>query len=229
VADSRDVTPQRTSPLLSGVLISSLVGACALGPSPRGAQDVVEAYAEALRDGDPRRAYALLTESEQRSISEHDFAVLLRAQKREARELAERLTRAARPRVVASVVLEDGSTITLERGPHGFRMVDPLARFYGQSSPREALLTFVRAAERERWDVLHKLMPRVDAEGVDARTVGEHFAARKEELTRTTALLWAARDQPIEVVGDRATMPYGESYTARFVLEEGLWKLEDPD
>ena len=29
--------------------------------------------------------------------------------------------------------------------------------------------------------------------------------------------------------GERATMPYGESFTARFVQENGLWKVEDPE
>ena len=37
-------------------------------------------------------------------------------------------------------------------------------------------------------------------------------------------------DQPIRLEGeDRAVMPYDERHMVRFVRENGLWKIEDPD
>ena len=43
------------------------------------------------------------------------------------------------------------------------------------------------------------------------------------------ASLRANLDNPIEEVGDRATMSYGEGAAVLLVLEDGVWKVEDPD
>jgi len=70
-------------------------------------------------------------------------------------------------------------------------------------------------------------MPNVDRGELDAAALGARLSARREELTRTSQRLAGFLDAPIEVVGDRATMPYGESYTARFLREDERWKLEE--
>jgi hypothetical protein len=146
----------------------------------------------------------------------------------EARELGARLARTPRPEVWAETRLDDGTPVRLEQGERGFGLQDPLRRFYDQSTPRAALWTFVRAVERARWDVVYRLLPQADRQ-LDVHAFAERMAAHREPLTRTAARLWIARDEPIEVVGDRATMQYGESFSARLVREEGLWRLESPE
>jgi hypothetical protein len=230
MADSRDVTSvRRVHYVLLGVLVSALVGGCGFYARRRAPEAVLAAYAEALARGDAAAARRLLTADDRRALPAGAYAAKLARDAREARELGQRIARAPAPRVYARLTLEDGSEVELERGPSGFRLRDPLTRLYGQSSPREALLSFIRAVEHERWDVLLSLMPRADREGLDAARLGALLSARREALTRTAARLAAARDAPIEVVGDRATMPYRESFTARFVREDALWKVEDPD
>ena len=61
-----------------------------------------------------------------------------------------------------------------------------------------------------------------------AAVQGQH-GQQLEEVQRTAALLKTSLDQPIEVVGERATMPYGERFAVRFLLEDGVWKIEDPE
>jgi hypothetical protein len=206
------------------------MGGCVAFRPPRSPSDAVEAYAEAIAEGDAKAAHALLTASDQQRISRDEFARALASHRAEARELARHLEHTERAQVYAVVRLEDGSELRLERAERGgFRVVDPLTRFYGQASPREALISFVRAVERKRWDVLLALMPERDREGLDAAALGRALETRYEELTRLVALLSEWRDNPIEVVGDRATMPYAESFSARFVREGERWKIEDPD
>jgi hypothetical protein len=202
---------------------------------------VLADYAKALESGDAARARGLTSRAQSATAcgaaDREDRAGLdlagsaepLTLDAREVRELAARIARAPAPRVFAKVTLDDGTELELEQGPDGFRVLDPLARYYAQSTPRAALLSFIRAVEHERWDVVLALMPSAEREGLDAVQLGRHLAKKREELTRTVALLAASRNEPIEVVGDRATMPYRESFTARFVREDGLWKLEDPD
>lgn len=228
MADSRDVN-WRQKALVWGVWLTGSVSGCVAIRPPRTPSAALSDYAEALASGDAAGAYALLSPQDRRALSEAEFARLLRASQREARELAGRIESAPKARIVAFVELDDGSEIVLEREQDGFRLRDPLSRFYGQATPRAALWSFVRAVERERWDVVLALMPDAERADLTAEQLGEDLKARREELTRMVALLASARDNPIEVVGDRATMPYAESYTARFVREAGRWKIEDPE
>jgi len=218
---------RRLAPL-SGALLWVLVGGCARAPAAQ-ADAVLARYAEALARSDVDGARALVTPGDRAALSREAFAAALAASPREAAELSAALGRAAPARVEAVVVLDDGSEVRLEVHEDGFAIVDPLTRFYAQSSPRAAQLSFVRAVARSRWDVLWALMPSEAREGLDPAGVAARFAAAREDLTRVAARLATAREAPIEVVGDRATMPYGERYTARFVREEGVWKVEDPD
>lgn len=230
MADSRDVTSVcRLVYVFLGVLVSAFVGACGLRGRGNEPQAALASYASALQKGDAARAYALVSPDDHATVDRATYTARLARDAREARELGERIARAPAPRVFARVTLDDGTELELEQGPDGFLVSDAVTRYYAQATPRAALLTFLRAVEHERWDVLLALMPAAEREGLDAARLGQLLSARREELTRTAARLSVSRNEPIEVVGDRATMPYRESFTARFVREEGLWKLEDPD
>ncbi|MDB4988337.1 MAG: hypothetical protein JWN04_3515 [Myxococcaceae bacterium] len=236
MADSRDVTrSRRLACIFLRVSFSALVGGCGLGharlgPSRRIARPeaVLAAYADALARGDSQAAYELLSPGDRQALDLSSYRKLMALDAAEARELAVAMEQAGPARVTAHVQLAGGGELTLELAGDSFAVVDPLSRYYGQASPRAALRSFVRAVEHARWDVILALMPAVDSAGVDPTVLRGQLEARREELTRMSALLAASLDSPIEVVGDRATMPYGESYTARLIREDAGWKLEDP-
>ncbi|HEX5656844.1 MAG TPA: hypothetical protein VFX59_06600 [Polyangiales bacterium] len=190
---------------------------------------MLTAYGTALAKGDADRAWALLAPADRERIPLESFRRSLRENPAEARELGAQL-RQPRPVVVhAAARLDDGSGVGLVGTAQGFRLEDPLSRFYDQSSPRAALLAFVRAVERARWDVVLRLMPAADRGALPEEALLAGLAARRAELSRVAARLWAGRDEPIEIVGDRATMPYGDSFSARLLREEGLWRVESPE
>jgi hypothetical protein len=202
---------------------------CAQERREIGPEATLDAFASALRHGDTRAAYALMSEDYRDRVSFPDFDRRIRENGDEARTLAEALGKRAQQKTYVDVRLADGTALTLERTSGGYAITTPVAEFYGQDSPRAALDSFIRAVERSRWDILYALMPEADREGLDVATLGKNLEGQLEELTRIVALLKASRDLPIEIVGERATMPYGESFTARFVQENGLWKVEDPE
>jgi hypothetical protein len=212
-----------------GALLSGLVLGCAPSASPPAASRTLAAYAAALRDHDAKRVRALLAPADQAQLSEAALADALAHAPAEAADLAARIARAPAPRLSARTVLDDGTEIELVQTEAGFRIVDPLSRFYGQDSPRATLLSFVRAVARSRWDVVRRLLPAATQKTLDVAALAAHFEAEREHWTRLVAQLSAHRDAPIEIVGERASMPYAESYTARFVCEEGAWKLESPE
>lgn len=229
MADSPDVSRFESPAPVLGALLSALVVSCGPSRVPRSAEATIAAYAAALQARDEAAALRLLTSAEQRRLGPEALARALAAQPREADELAAALRRAPPARVYAEIALEDGRTLRLEQEHDGFRLVDPLTRFYAQTSPRAALRSFVRAVERGRWDVVRALMPNSAQRGLAPEALERALAAERESLSRAAAQLASGDGAAIEVVGDRATMAYGESFTARFLREDGLWKLEDPD
>lgn len=183
----------------------------------------------ALERGDVKAAYALMSDPYRASHSLSDFQKQVEQNKAEARALTQSLKRPSKVRKQAQVELSDGSQLRMEAYAGRYLFETSPLDFYPQTTPRQALQSFVRAVERGRWDVVLELMPNADREGLTAEALGANLSQQQEELERMVALLKASLDSPIEEVSDRATMPYGESFTARFVREDERWKIEDPE
>ncbi len=227
MADSRDVTAG--SRFICVFCIALPVSACVRGGRTAQPEPVLTAYGKALAEGDADRAWALLAPADQARVPLEAFRRSVRENPAEARELAAQLQRPRPVAVRASARLDDGSELGLVGTPEGYRLEDPLTRFYDQTSPRGVMLAFVRAVEHARWDVVLRLMPARDRSALPEPAMRAGLAAQRDTLSEVAARLWNAREQPIEVIGDRATMPYGESFSARFVREDGLWRVESPE
>jgi hypothetical protein len=215
---------------LGTLLVALGADGCSAHRKPQDPSAVLTEFRAALSAGDSRRAYQLLSADLRRSLSQADFDAQWKHNPQELAGLERALGSLGAPEVSARVaLLGTDQVVRLERDAEGaFRIASPLTRFYSQATPRDALRSFVLAVENARWDAVLSLMPERDRSGLDAATLGKHLSARREELTRLVALLKTAQEAPIEIVGDRATMPYGESFTARFLLESDGWKIEDP-
>ncbi len=215
--------------LLAAFLAFVATSACGQGAEQKGPGSVLNELATALRKGDSAAAYALMSDDYRAQHTRGDFQKQLASNKVEARVLAEALTRPQQTRMYAEVELAQGDRVRLESKAGRWFFATPVIDFYPQSTPREALRSFVHAVDATRWDVVLALMPEAERSYLTSETLGKNLASQSEELERMVALLKASLDSPIEEVGDRATMPYGESFTARFVREGGLWRIEDPE
>ena len=84
--------------------------------------------------------------------------------------------------------------------------------------------------DRKRYDVVMRLVPNSDKEGITTERMEQAWAGQERE--RVERMLNALRenlDAPIEEIGNRATMPYGEHMQVQFVREDSAWKIEDPE
>jgi hypothetical protein len=240
-------------------LAATLLGAAACGGGGVGTpEDAVAALARALRDGRADDAYDLMSAEYRRRVSREEFRRYAARNREELRETADALSRPEGPaEQTARVVLADGEVVELVRDGGRWRVATNLVDYYDQSTPRAALRTFVRAMERERYDVVLRLVPDADREGMTVERMREAFSGEgREEISRLLVELRGALDAPIEQVGDHATLRYGGSAreaggggeaggvgaasgggasatgrarTVRFVREGGRWKIEDPD
>lgn len=217
------------APTAVAVLLLSHTSACAPKRSDVGPDATLSAFSRALERGDAQTAYDLMSEAYRDRVSFEAFQASLAHNVEERQALAKALEKRAERNAYVTVRLSDGRQVRLERRGDRYFIDTPIADFYSQATPKDALESFIRAVERSRWDVLYELMPEADRAGIDVETLGKNLEAQIEELTRIVSLLKTSRELPIEVVGDRATMPYGESFTVRFVREDGRWKIEDPE
>lgn len=216
--------------VFSLILVVTGAGACS-GPSSSPAQQVLKEYARALKQGNHGRAYGLMTAEFRQTHTRADFERLLRERKSEVERAAEQL--AEQPKRItleAVITYGEGESLRLVSDGGTWRIASDPIDFYGQSTPGEALRSFVRAVERRRYDVVLRFVPNKWA---DAMTVDKLRAQwegdKKDEVKGLLKNLKANLGAPIQTTGDSATMPYGDRYEVRFLREDGVWKIEDPD
>jgi hypothetical protein len=215
---------------LAAVLVLALTG-CLGGSAGATPESAVAAFASALREGRVRDAYSLMSASYRRRVSYEEFERYFRDYPVEVRETARALSQRRGPaEEEAHVEYGEGEQLRLVREGGDWRVATDLVDFYDQTTPRAALRSFVRAMERRRYDVVLRLIPEPDREGMTEERMREAWEGEgREAVERLLANLRAALDNPIEEVGDRATMVYGDRFRVQFVRERGAWRIEDPD
>jgi hypothetical protein len=216
-----------------GMLVAlSLSGlGCAGAQASSNPEQVLTAYANALRAGRLDEAYSLLSEDAKKNIHFEQFKRIAQENPEQIQELARALTRpkSSPPRVTATVTALDGQVLLLVYDGGVWRVDGSAIDLYSQATPEAALAAFVRALANKRYDVLLRFVPDAEREGL---SVGELKTAwegeQKDEMTRLgEALKTALPSARFEVVGDRATMAYGAGGTVELLREHGNWKLEE--
>ena len=104
--------------------------------------------------------------------------------------------------------------------------VAPVER-WDLSTPRQALYSFVRAVEQERFDIVLKLVPAVYREKMTEDKVRAQFA--DQTVRGIVDKLRKELDNPITEQGDEARMPFADRFEVKLVREDGEWRIKDLD
>jgi len=228
----RPTRSDRTAALWRAAAALWAVQGCSSAATNSTPEGAVAAYAASIQRGDAVTARSLLSEPQAAQLEAKALSAQWARYPEESRAIAERLqSPAVSTAERALVVLRNGQEVQLTRDPRAgtWRIVRPSALLYDQSTPRAALRSFVWALRHQRWQVLLELMPEGARGAMTAAELGEHLGQQRQEYQRMLALLETSLDRPIEQVGERATMPYGDRFAVRFVREGELWKIEDPE
>jgi hypothetical protein len=188
----------------------------------------------------------LLSDEAKRDLSPEAFAQLVRENPEDVQEIARALARpTSDPIVTARVMAPNGDELRLVYEAGRWRVDGTHIDRYGQLSPRQALMGFLRAYARKRYDMIMRYVPaherRGEPEAMWGRAADKHFEGttaeklkaawegeQKTDIVRIVEAIQAALPNArIEESGDRAVMPYGGGGTVLFVREKGLWMLED--
>lgn len=211
------------------MLLVATVAAC--GPRRADPLDTVHDYAGALRSGDYRKAYNMMSEEYRAKHSEDDFVRMMKESGQEVAETAHMLsaqTQGAEISAQFTFGLGDEMRFVQEDGE--WRLASNPLGFYSQATPREALRSFIRAYTLKRWEVMLRFVPTKYRERMTVEKMKQQFAGEhREEIESMMNLLRANLDEPITDKGNEARMPYGDRHEVKFVLEEGKWKVQDLD
>lgn len=214
-----------------GAALLCLATGCGGAAATATPEAALDAFAQAIREERYGEAYDLMSEAYRQRVSRRRFERHMRTYPAETRSLALAIDDAEGPMVVtARVPSTEGDEVRLVRDRGRWHLSGNVVAFYDQSTPRAALRSFVRAMAQRRYEVILRFVPEADREGMTAEQMREAWEGEgREEIQRLLANLRANIDNPIEIVGDRATMPYGERFSVQFIREDGRWKIEDPD
>jgi hypothetical protein len=190
----------------------------------------LDAYAEALNAGRLEEAYALLSDEAKKGITFEAFKRIVRENPDEVRELAHSLGRPSGAALVtATVSTPSGRSLLLILEDGQWRIDGSSIDLYGQSTPKAAVVAFVRAFENKRYDILMRFVPDAEREGLDDKRLRKAWEGeQRDEMARLVQALKAALPTAqFEHLGDRATMAYGAGGTVELVREHGSWKIEE--
>jgi hypothetical protein len=143
----------------------------------QGPSDTLRAYSQALEQGRVDDAYRLLSDEAKRSMSLEAFRRAVKENPQEVVEISRAIGRpTADPIVTATVSLPSGDELLLIYEGGKWRIDAAAVDLYGQATPRQALVGFLRAFERKRYDVVLRFVPDTEKEGL-ASINGEPGAA----------------------------------------------------
>lgn len=214
--------------LLTVALLLSACGATQSSP-----KDALRAYADALAEGRADDAWNMLSDDTKKTITKERFREIVKRNRAEALEIGRALARdPGDPHVTAKVPLKNGDEVTLVYEDGRWRVDAAALDFYSQATPKQAILGFIRAFKKKRWDVLLKYTPDAHRDGLTPERLAQAWAEGKPEgetlKLRLEEIEQAMPTAQIEETGDRATLVSpGGSTSVTFLREHGAWKVED--
>ena len=227
------------------VLSGAGLGCAGSVDGAKGPADVLQAYSQALAEGRADEAYRLLSNEAKRSVSLEAFRRMVKDNPDDVKDISQALARPGSvPMVTATITAPSGDQLELVYEDGRWTIDGTGIDRYGQATPRQALVGFLRAYERKRFDVLMRYVPdaerqgRADAmwgkeaatsHGLTAAELEKAWTGEQKEYISgiVQAIKSALPTARIEETEDRAAMPYGAGGTVLFVREGGLWKIED--
>jgi hypothetical protein len=219
-----------TKRVILGCLAFSLLVACSSARPARGPKETLDTYAQALREGRVKDAYALLSDEAQKNIPYEAFERMVKENPEEVRDIASSLSRPSGPPLVtATVTAPNGESLLLIYEDGHWKVDGSAIDLYSQASPEAAVRAFIRAFQNKRYDVLLRFVPDGKKEGLDEQKLKKAWEGeQKDEMERLTQALSAALPTArFERIGERATMSYGAGGSVELVREHGIWKIEE--
>lgn len=217
--------------LLSSLAVvgaSALIG-CGAGAG-RGPDTALRSYASAVRAGDAEAAYAWLSADAKKRMPFDVFARTLKERPEDLTALTEGLLRPGEStEITATISAANGEQLALVYEDGAWKADLSAVNLYSQATPVATVGSFVRAFEARRYDVLLRFAPTSHKDGLNVEVLRQAWEGdqRQEMQELVQALRAQLPTAQAEIVGDRATVAYGQAGAVQLLLEGGAWKIEE--
>lgn len=204
-----------------------LPGCGATRHAARTPEGALSAYVHALERGDVDRAYDSLSPEAQLGMTRQDFARLAQSSPESTRSFAALLVEGnGQPKTVVTTTCGTQVLLVLEDGQ--WRVAPATIDLFPTRTPEESARSLILAFDAQRFDVLHRLMPEEKRKELPLKEFQAMFQGDYGETMTTAidALRLALEGAPFEVMGNRASLPYGKGRVLGLVLERGSWRVE---
>ncbi len=200
------------------------------GPASASPEAALHSYAQALREGKVGQAYGLMSAEFRAKHSREEFAAMIRNNKAEAEQTAERLS-VEEGSVAIRAELKYGydETLQLRKEAGSWKIATNPLMFYSQATPRDTVRSFVRAYTLKRWDVMLRFVPAKYRENMTVAMVEKQFdGPRKDEMREMMETVRVNLNAPTSDTQseNQARLRYGETYEVELVREQGVWKIK---
>ena len=214
----RFVSPSlRLAGLLAGLLVCSGGSGCAEHrlPDPKLA---AASYAQAARNGDSERIYALLSSEAQRDYGREGTRRLVQQSKAElGRQGSALLAPGTRVEAAAEIRFQDGESALFELQDGVFRLSSLGTVPSRARSPAEALGDFRRALARRSYPALLGVLSQ------------ETRGALEGDLKSLVEGLENPETLDVKVSGDNAVVQVPGGHQVKLRREAGVWRIQDFD
>ena len=208
-----------SAPALAIVALLPLAMGCSTSPDVRAQRTLLDQYAAAVEENLPAKAYALLSQDQQRNISLDAFKRRWKGVRPELKERAHSLAskKALPHRVQARVVSPTGLDFLLTQEDGRWRISRGYPGSTRSATPEEALRAFILAVEQE------------DLQGAMQLLSGETRLRLQTELKDRVKSIRAALKSGVQVTDGRAQLRYGARRKIRLVKEKDQWRIQELD
>ncbi len=218
-------------PSLAATMVLASVAGCS-GSAPTLRSDLQSLH-DALAAGQYDRVYDALDAEQKKTIDAQAFAAALAEDPGLASGLLGLLEEAlGKPDVEfrARITLDDGTQVLFVLVDGRWIIASCVTTFYSNSTPEQALESFIDAYHAGRWDVIATLVPSSYSTADDAALLEESWTdpATKVETDRLVKVLEGHIGDEIVIEGNRAILVYPEGQVT-FLREGGQWVILDLD
>lgn len=185
-------------------------------------------YEGAVKSGASERAWRLHTQDYRASVSRDRFESDFERRVEAAADVVPALEHASNSdaSLTAELPYSEYETVELAFVDGAWRITAGVGQLYSQSTPRETIVSFIRAVEAGNAAALMPLVPPEFRAQMSEADLERWLDESADDLAQTVALLKSSVDGPIYESGDSATIRYGAS-TMTLRRESGRWLIED--
>jgi hypothetical protein len=215
----------------AAALVLLAAGGCGAGKSSLEME--ISELESRLKQKDCQGLYGLLSAERQQALGQEAFVKLCqeRGSELEALLAAMNALKKAKKKPAleyrAVVTLKDGSTLVMVYEKDGWKIDTDIVTFYPQSTPQQAVASFIKAFKAKRWDVLAQFMPSKYTAEDDAKVLEKHWSdpAARAEMDQLLMVLEDHLGEEMKIEGNRAVMEFAPQHRVELLKERGVWVI----